>query len=185
MKQFHQWFTGFLPKFEEKVHQWIGKTFSPVFSSGWLDGMLHRKQRNGQNWLHWPVLPISLFPLWHPVQSPSTEWAVDWKTRLPITRHLLAPQLSGPPGIYTRHATFAEEHTVSKLFDKPCTALKPWPGTGGESVGATRNYGSLMLSYITLRNFGDSSGEFCVCDCVWRPLPQGKLAATTTRGEIL
>ena len=37
--------------------------------------MPYRKQRNGQNRLHWPVLPtlpISLFPAWHPVQSPCT-----------------------------------------------------------------------------------------------------------------
>ena len=34
----------------------------------------------------------------------------------------------------TRHATLAKAH--SKRFDKPCTALKPWPGTAGESVGA-------------------------------------------------
>ena len=40
-------------------------------STGWLDRMSHRKQRNRQNGQHWPEQLISPFPVWRPVQSPS------------------------------------------------------------------------------------------------------------------
>ena len=51
------------------------------FSTGWLDWMSHRKQKNGQNQLHWPVLPILpifLFPVRHPGHS-GAEHFVDVK----------------------------------------------------------------------------------------------------------
>ena len=37
--------------------------------TGWLDSMSRRKQRNGQHWQL--ILAIFLFPVWHPIQSPS------------------------------------------------------------------------------------------------------------------
>ena len=60
----------------QQIYMYNHNTFlSTKNSTEWLDSMSDRKWQNGQNGPHWPVLPIlpiSLFPVRHLVQPPST-----------------------------------------------------------------------------------------------------------------
>ena len=88
--------------------------------------MSHRKQRNGKNGQHWPlqpILPISLFPVRHPVQSPSScAYTITLKRE---RRSQTGNNIQGPPRSRLSSVKTSNVFLIGTVFWHPLSLQSP------------------------------------------------------------